>query len=60
MPILIAHKMLKQELARLLDVTHTEEDLNFHDVDLDELENDDEYDKEYENDAANNNNIALE
>jgi len=60
MPILIAHKMLKQELARLLDVTHTEEDLNFHDVDLDELENEDEYDKEYENDVANNNNIALE
>lgn len=51
--------MLKQELARLLDVTHTEEDLNFHDVDLDELENDDEYDKELDNDVVNNN-MALE
>jgi len=34
MPILIANKLLKQELKRLLDVGQTE-DMNFNDSDLD-------------------------
>lgn len=42
MSILIAHKLLKQELKRLLDAGQTE-DLNLNDIDLD---SDDESDEE--------------